>query len=606
MRDVDDDILKPGGRWRFMPVAILLVAAMIVARAFARFGTVMDSFVHGDNDDIMRLMEVRDWLAGQGWFDMMQYRILPPDGVPMHWSRYLDAGIGGLLYGLEQVFAPDVAERLTLVIWPSLLLALLVALVGRGTWRVLGPLAAVLAMAVLLMWNPVVNVTFKIGRIDHHNVQILMVSVMAFAMIWPGRAVLRGAIAGAAAAGSLTVGLEMLPLILVIWVMLGLRAALAMARAARFLAGFGATLLVLAPGLMVGQTAPAEWFAPYCDELATPVLSLVAAGAAASMLPLAVGGRLRPVPLAGLMLAVALAGCWLAAPLLVPCLSGPYAALPAEVQRAISSQITEAQPGLLFLSSRPLSYAAIVAPAAVSVLGSAVLWFRMRDRMAPETRDAVGQMLVIGGFGLLGTFAQMRMVLLAVPAVAFLAGFLLSHLIVRWKQTGTRAASLTMIAAMALVVVVEPLTMVVSRLAQMTRADAAAVEAPAWDNGCRDAASLKELDALPKATVLTTSNLSVPLILLTHHDGVTAPYHRSATGFWNEFFPFRDEANMRKALAASDIDLVVVCRSSAYGKSLGMAHDLLEGRAPAWLVPALPEAKALAVFRVDRAAMGDG
>ncbi|QLQ20449.1 MAG: hypothetical protein HZT43_20465 [Exiguobacterium profundum] len=48
------------------------------------------------------------------------------------------------------------------------------------------------------------------------------------------------------------------------------------------------------------------------------------------------------------------------------------------------------------------------------MLGSAVLWWRMRDRMAAETRDAVGQMLVIGGFGLIGTFAQMRMVLLAV------------------------------------------------------------------------------------------------------------------------------------------------------------------------------------------------
>lgn len=603
---MEDDILKPGARWRFMPAAILLVAAMIIARAAGRFGSVMESFIHGDNDDIMRLVQVRDWLAGQGWFDMQQYRILPPEGVPMHWSRYIDAGIGGLLAGLETVFAPDVAERLTLVIWPSLLLAVLVAVVGRGTWRVLGPLASVMAMTVLLTWNPVAGVTFKIGRIDHHNVQILMVSIIAFAMVWPGRPALRGAIAGAAAAGSLAVGLEMLPLILVVWVMLGLRAARAMDGAARFLAAFGVTLLVLAPLLMLGQTAPSEWYAPYCDELATPTLSLVSAGAAASILPLALGGRLAPLPLAGLMLAVALAGCWLAAPLLVPCLSGPYAALPVEVQEAISRQITEAQPGLLFVSSRPLSYLAIVAPAAVSVIGSAVLWVRMRGSMTPQMRDAVGQMLVIGAFGLLGTFAQMRMVLLAVPAVAFLSGFLLSRLIAAWKRTGTRRASLAMIAAMALVVVVEPLTITVSRMAQLTKADAAGMEAPSWDNGCRDAASLAELDALPPGTVLTTSNLSVPLILLTHHDGVTAPYHRSAIGFWNEFFPFRDTANMSRALGESAIDYVAVCRQSAYGKSLGFAHDLLEGRAPAWLVPVLPEAKALVVFRVDRAAMGDG
>lgn len=602
-RDVDDEILRPGARWRFMPVAILLAAAMILTRAVAQFGTVLERFVHGDNDDIMRLMEVRDWLAGQGWFDMMQYRILPPDGVPMHWSRYVDAGIGGLMSALALVVPPETAERLTLVIWPSLLLALLVALVGRGTWRILGPLASALAMAVLLTWNPVANVTFKIGRIDHHNVQILMISAMAFAMVWPGRPALRGALAGAAAALSLAVGLEMLPLILGAWVMLGLRAATGREGAAAFLMAFGLVLLALSPLLMVGQTAPAEWYAPYCDELATPALSLVAAGAAASVLPVLARGRLRPVPLAGLMLAVALAGCVLAAPLLVPCLSGPYAALPADVQAAISSQITEAQPGLLFLSTRPLSYAAIVAPAAVAVIGAGVMWLRSRSSLEPGVRDAVGQMLVLGAIGLLGTFAQMRMILLAVPAVAFLGGFLLSRLMVAWRRSGSRAVSLAMIGATAGVLLAEPLGLSVSRLAALTRADAAAIEAPSWDNGCRDAASLGELQALPPATILTTSNLGVPLIFLTHHDGATAPYHRSAAGFWNEFFPFRSEANMREALDRSDIGYVAICRGSAYGKSLALARALADGTPPAWLVPVLPEAKALAVFRVDRTAL---
>jgi hypothetical protein len=32
-------------------------------------------YVGADNDDGMRLVEVRDFLNGQGWFDLMQYRM---------------------------------------------------------------------------------------------------------------------------------------------------------------------------------------------------------------------------------------------------------------------------------------------------------------------------------------------------------------------------------------------------------------------------------------------------------------------------------------------------------------------------------------------------
>ena len=44
-----------------------------------------------DTDDAMRLVEARDLAGGQGWYDNVQYRFLPPSGVPSHWSRLLDA-----------------------------------------------------------------------------------------------------------------------------------------------------------------------------------------------------------------------------------------------------------------------------------------------------------------------------------------------------------------------------------------------------------------------------------------------------------------------------------------------------------------------------------
>ena len=51
-------------------------------------------------DDAMRLVEVRDLIAGQGWFDLTQYRLDPP-GLPMHWSRVIDAPLAAIILMLR-------------------------------------------------------------------------------------------------------------------------------------------------------------------------------------------------------------------------------------------------------------------------------------------------------------------------------------------------------------------------------------------------------------------------------------------------------------------------------------------------------------------------
>ncbi|MCB2057884.1 MAG: AcrB/AcrD/AcrF family protein, partial [Novosphingobium sp.] len=43
-----------------------------------------------DADDTLRMVQVRDLLAGQHFWDLHQYRVDPPQGVLMHWSRLVD------------------------------------------------------------------------------------------------------------------------------------------------------------------------------------------------------------------------------------------------------------------------------------------------------------------------------------------------------------------------------------------------------------------------------------------------------------------------------------------------------------------------------------
>jgi hypothetical protein len=65
-------------------------------------------------DDAMRLVEVRDLIGGQGWFDVFQYRMDPPSGTSMHWSRLIDAPLAGLILLLKPLLGRHVAEALTL------------------------------------------------------------------------------------------------------------------------------------------------------------------------------------------------------------------------------------------------------------------------------------------------------------------------------------------------------------------------------------------------------------------------------------------------------------------------------------------------------------
>src|SRR5690606_34128818 len=83
-----------------------------------------------DPDDTLRMVQLRDLLGGQAWFDVTQYRIDPPDGVPMHWSRLVDVPLAFVALTLTPLIGAASAQTTAAVIVPLLTLGCLVALVG--------------------------------------------------------------------------------------------------------------------------------------------------------------------------------------------------------------------------------------------------------------------------------------------------------------------------------------------------------------------------------------------------------------------------------------------------------------------------------------------
>jgi len=83
----------------------------VVATLAALFWPKLDeSFASPDN--LMRLVQVRGLLDGAPWFDPHEPRFAPPLGYDTHWSRLIDAGVGGMILLFRTIVSPDLAERL--------------------------------------------------------------------------------------------------------------------------------------------------------------------------------------------------------------------------------------------------------------------------------------------------------------------------------------------------------------------------------------------------------------------------------------------------------------------------------------------------------------
>jgi hypothetical protein len=206
-------------------VALVALVWLVVALALLLQYWVQTAETLLDTDDAMRLVEMRAWLAGQGWFDLHQPRLQPPIGYDSHWSRLIDAGLAGLFVMFKSVVDPAAAERLMRAWWPLLWLLPTIAGTVAIALRLAGREAAMFALLLAMVGVPAYQ-QFTPGRIDHHCVQIALTVLALAAVVWSDRKHWTATAAGALSGGALTIGFECLPYLAVCGVMLGLRYAM--------------------------------------------------------------------------------------------------------------------------------------------------------------------------------------------------------------------------------------------------------------------------------------------------------------------------------------------------------------------------------------------
>jgi len=548
-----------------------------------------------DTDDAMRLTQLRDWLGGQGWYDLHQWRVAP--GYESHWSRLIDAGLAGTLWFFGLFFDAALAERLMRTVWP--MLWLLPTLVGMTAiaWRLAGREAALVALLLALVGLPAFH-QFRPGRIDHHNVQIAL-SVLAVATtVWSDRVRWAALAAGALTGLAIGVGLECLPYLLVCAIAFALRYALTPS-GARPAADYGLALAASAVAMFLLLVGRQNWSHAVCDAIAINWVALVGVGGAG----LAIGGYLAS-PRAAVRFAITLAIAAAAAVVFLAieprCLKGPYAMMDAQVWSIWLSDVREMQPLLTLIVKTPVTGLAVAAFPVAALVATLVL---LRDG---DARRDFGMLAAGAAFlvALLTTLAAVKAysyaTWLGMPLVAALALWLFAMLRLR-----------RLIPRVALSLLLTPAVLSVGALSIAQAAglkdrlnDHNNPDRPARD-ACLDNASYAALAQLPAGVVAADLDYGPFLLALTPHRILAAPYHRLSAGILaaHEIFG-SPPAAARAALKRFGVTYMAICGTrgpSDLPKSeleASLAGRLQAKEVPDWLEPIATGEGPFTVFRV--------
>ncbi|NJM29479.1 MAG: hypothetical protein HC855_04640 [Rhizobiales bacterium] len=161
----------------------------------------------GDTDDALRLVQVRDFLAGASWFDLHLDRLQPPRGYDSHWSRFIDLGLAGVYLAAKPFVGGDRAELVMRFLWPLIWLIPAIAAVASAAGRIGGRNAALIAFAFAAT-GLIAFQQFRPGRIDHHNVQVALALAGVAALIASAASGRAAALAGVLTVAMMLVGLE--------------------------------------------------------------------------------------------------------------------------------------------------------------------------------------------------------------------------------------------------------------------------------------------------------------------------------------------------------------------------------------------------------------
>lgn len=535
-------------------------------------------------DDYMRLFEVRDLLNGQSWWDVTQYRLDPPHGASMHWSRLVDIPLAAV----DLPFG----EKAALFAVP--LFYLLIALVALRAIMLrlrFGALEMAIGLLIVPLF-PLLPGSFAPGNIDHHTPQAVIGLVCAALLLHKSR---RTAVAaGVLCAAWVAISIEGLPMVAALAAIYGLGYWL---RDDRRLGWFLGALAIAAP-LLSFATRPISAFSlPYCDILMPGHMAGFAVAAAVAVaLPFAPAQDRQTGRFAGLVLLAALSAptAWV---VLGPCATDPFSHLDPLLATYWYGYITEGLP----VWRQPVSVAAMLIWTILLAIGG---WWAGRRDGSQEDTDAWHAFalfaLAAGAYSLAimreGVFAQ----LLTIPFGAVL----LARYLPRARAIGATIPRIAATLACLLLATPSFASGATKWLDPLTASGTMRKNVAAQIAG--GPCNYRRMDSLPAGQVLSPLDGTPKLLYMTRDTAVMASYHRNQKLMTEVLEAYiGDDARAERIVRANRVKYVVACASepdlALYRTAApdNFANQLVSGKVPSWLEP-IPgfERGSLRVYRV--------
>jgi len=555
---------EQGGAYPIILISLLFLAASVTLASPAIDGGIFDAL---STDDAMRLVEVRDLIGGQSWFDLFQHRMDPP-GLSMHWSRLIDAPLAASILLLKPLLGMHGAEAVTLYFWPALLFAVALALIAAIARQMSNGVNPVIAAVVLAVLSIPALVHFRPGAIDHHNAQIDLLLALVLMTIQIERSAVKAALGGLIASLSLAIGIEMLPAIaatgvaifgLFVW-----RGAAVARQAGAFGAGLAASSLLLAPALL----PPSSLTAQVCDAFGGPGLLLTAGGGIGLVLAVAID-RFHSTPgmrvVGAGVLAAVLVGAFLS--LFPGCIASPFARLDPII---VSLWVNNVAESISFGRMLHLFPEKVLASYGfpIMAMGFAVMAL-IRSPLPERFRWVAGiaPLAALIGFSFWQVRGTAAATMLAAPVFA-------ASLTVLWPNFASRRNLLL------LSVVASPLSLLtVGAVAKPMLYDIFKQEPIPKPSPCRSLSDVAPLKQLAKGRVMAPVDLGPAILAETNHDVFAGPYHRNNDGNAALIrLMLAPLPTAKQILSDRHVDYLVTCSAGPDQRIIKLAPEGLEAR----------------------------
>jgi hypothetical protein len=549
-----------GAAWGLAAAWAIFLAVQVAAVTAGVLPAPPDSLF--DPDAYTRLLQVRQ-LAGTGrWWDGTLAALNTPDGLPMHWTRPLDALILALALPLRAVIDGHQALAWAGIAISPLLGLATIAVLRWGTAGLVGQGTFLIATGFLAMQRGTLQ-AFAIGRPDHHGLLVLLLAA-AFALLVRRRFALQGL----AVALAIWVCVEGLLIALFCLLFLSLAAVREGRPALRDLARFGLALAAGCTAALIVERPPADWLSHDLDRLSAVHVTLAWLIAAAALLL----ERLRPErPAARLAAGAALAaGVAVAMAVIHPAFfDSPFSAAGPLARRMVNGRITEMRP--LWPATPAALFGLLIEFAVMPAAVAMAAW------QARHGRDGE-RALALAGLGGLAVFvpAALHMVREA-PMAELLFALPAAQAVAALRGSGGRnvaAAGLLLSAA--------------------SLGTAATIHATRWQ-GVYLAAP-----PAPCGYGAVAPHVDGPILTFPLEDGPAAawatgrpsvggPYHRNEAGIRDTLLVFGSQppdGTAVEVLRRRGIGIVSVCRGAVPARldPRRLVSRLAAGDAPDWLV----------------------